>query len=712
MNTFLSPLHTVLDTTRFTARWLCGEWTPALGWLHIGSDLAIWSAYFSIPALLLLLTRRRRDLPFRRVFLLFGAFILLCGTTHLVEAVIFWWPIYPVAGAIKLATAVASWGTVIALAPVVRDALRLRSPAQLEAEVAQRTGQLQQLNAALAVEVDRHRQTLASLHEAEVRLRGALQSATLLAEAGHALAGLVDVESTLGRVASLAVPRFADFCAVSLLQPDGTLRRVALENGADGRLRALTDTLATRYPETSGASALRVVRSGTAELVPEISADSVRAAVQDPELAASLIGLGLRSYITVPLTARGRVLGALTFVTAASGRIYTADDLAVAEDLGARAAVAVDNAQLYEALREADRRKDQFLALLAHELRNPLAPLATVAQILERSEADAQDRARLAAILGRQVRHLTRLIDDLLDVARITEGKIALRREAVTVGELVDRAVEMVDTQAAAAGARIDRAVDVAATIITVDPSRTVQALANLVGNAVKFSPRGGTVRVAAHLDGQDAVFTVSDDGEGFPPAHAERLFDMFAQGAGQEGKGGLGLGLYLVRAVAVLHRGTATAHSDGPGRGSRFTLRLPAAPEPHTDIPAAPRTALRPGGRRVLVADDNRDAADSLAMLLSLAGHDVRVAHGGTAALSVARVFRPEVALVDIGMPLLDGYEVARRLAAGPGRPALLAAISGWGDAEARQRTQAAGFDAHLVKPVQWDALAALLAR
>jgi len=241
-----------------------------------------------------------------------------------------------------------------------------------------------------------------------------------------------------------------------------------------------------------------------------------------------------------------------------------------------------------------------------------------------------------------------------------------------------------------------------------VDPSRTVQALANLVANAVKFSPEGSEIDLEATIDGPDAVFTVTDRGLGFDPGRAERLFEMFVQAPGHEDTGGRGLGLYLVRALCELHGGAVSARSDGVGRGSTFTMRLPvgtawAAVDRRSPVEAPTR-------RRVLIADDNEDAAATLQLLIESGGHEVRTAANGADAVRLALEFEPEIALLDLGMPVMDGYEVARRLADAVPRPRLVA-LSGWGDAQARQRTAAAGFDLHLVKPASAEALARVLA-
>lgn len=538
--------------------------------------------------------------------------------------------------------------------------------------------------------------------------RQAEEAARFLADAGHVLGAIEDVESTLQRLAELAVPRFADYCAITLLEPAGSLRRVATEPRANGAVSS--DAFDARFADVVAENAMAVVATGSTGFVPIVSRDLILGVVGDADAAEWLVGHGLRSYLTVALKVRARMLGALTFATAGSGRYLTAADARLAEQLAERASTAVENARLYEALRESDRRKDQFLAVLAHELRNPLAPLASVADLLSRGEVTPADRLRTGAVLTRQVGYLTRLIDDLLDVARISEGKFTLRPEQTTLGCLAGRAVELVEPQATAAGQTITVDVRHADREVMLDVSRMVQAIANLLANAVKFSHSGGRTRLSVDIVDDVALIVVEDEGIGFAPERAEHLFDMFAQEPGSDSHGGLGIGLYLVRAVAVLHGGTVTATSRGPGHGSMFTLRLPvgvtstSAPR----LPADRQAVAVP--RRVLVADDNHDSVEMLELLLTMHGHQVTVAFDGAQALALAAERPHDVALLDLGMPVMDGYAVARQLAGSAARPALVIALSGWGDAEARRQTAAAGFDHHLVKPVQWAELERLL--
>ncbi len=356
------------------------------------------------------------------------------------------------------------------------------------------------------------------------------------------------------------------------------------------------------------------------------------------------------------------------------------------------------------ALREADARKDRFLATLSHELRNPLAPIRTAAELLERPEVTPAQRASAVQVVRRQVGQMALLLDDLLDVARITQGKLVLRRTRVDLPAVVESAVETVRPLLDRKGHALQLALPGDAPALDADPVRLAQVLANLLTNAAKYTDPGGRITLAAQAEGQLLAIEVADDGIGLAPEALPRLFGMFSQVGPGEGRteGGLGVGLALVKALVELHGGRVAAHSDGLGQGSRFTVWLPLALAPARPE-AAPPAPAPAGPRRVLVADDNRDAADTLALLLEMSGHQVCVAYDGLQALATAREMRPEVALLDIGMPGMDGHAVARAVRAEPwGAAVLLVAVTGWGQEEDRRRAREAGFDHHVTKPVE----------
>jgi signal transduction histidine kinase len=373
------------------------------------------------------------------------------------------------------------------------------------------------------------------------------------------------------------------------------------------------------------------------------------------------------------------------------------------------ARVALENAQLNEQLREHDRRKDEFLATLAHELRNPLAPIRTGLYLLGQSPAPAQ-AARTRAMMERQLAHLVRLVDDLLDLSRVTLGKIELRRERLDLRTVIDSSLETTRSLLDAAGHELSVQLPERPLLLDLDPARMSQVFANLVNNAVKYTPRGGRIAITVEEESATLAVRIRDTGVGIPPEMLPRVFEMFTQLGGSQG--GLGIGLTLVRRLVELHGGTVEAASAGAGHGSTFTVRLPLLVPP---VPArAPARDGEPSvsGIKVLVVDDNLDAAESLAMLLELRGNQTRLAHTGPDALAAAAAFQPQVVFLDIGLPGLDGYEVAQRLRAAPLRPRpLLVAVTGWGSADDRQRARDAGFDLHLVKPVDSVAIDAALA-
>jgi signal transduction histidine kinase len=369
-----------------------------------------------------------------------------------------------------------------------------------------------------------------------------------------------------------------------------------------------------------------------------------------------------------------------------------------------------------EQLAEADRRKDEFLAMLGHELRNPLAPIRNAVGVLRLLGLTDPQAQWARDVIERQVGHLARLVDDLLDVSRISRGRVTLRTAPVALAEVVGRAVEssrpLLDTR------RHALAVELPAEPVRLeaDPDRLAQVVTNLLNNAAKYTPEGGRVRLAAERRGDEVLLRVGDNGVGIAPEMLPRVFDLFAQAeqTSDRSAGGLGLGLTLVKSLVELHGGRVEAFSEGLGRGSEFVVRLPcseSAGEPATNGAARTSGPSRPA-RRVLVVDDNADAADSLALLLRVDGHEVRVAYDGPAALQEAAAFRPEVVLLDIGLPRMDGYEVARRLRGQAElKEALLVAVTGYGQDEDRRRAEEAGFDAHLVKPTDPAVLHELLA-
>ncbi len=545
------------------------------------------------------------------------------------------------------------------------------------------------------------------------------ESSRYLAEASATLAGVVDYESTLQKVAHLAVPYFADWSAVDVANEDGSLRRLAVAHRDPEKTPLAHELMRHHPPDPQAKGGIGAVfRTGRPEIVEEVTDEVLVRGAKDERHLRLIRALGLKSYICVPMVVSGNPFGVLTFATAESGRQYTEADLALAKDLTHRAGVAIENTQLYQALREADRRKDEFLATLAHELRNPLAPIRNSLQILKMPRVDAETVQRSRDMMERQVHHLVRLVDDLLDVSRVMRGKIELRKEKVELATVVARAVETVQPLVDAQGHELSVRLPSQSLLLDADPVRLAQVVGNLLTNAAKYTEPNGLIGLTAERDGDLAVLRIRDDGIGIAPHMLPRIFELFVQvdHAATRSQGGLGIGLTLVKNLVEMHGGTVEAHSPGLGQGSELVVRLPLSarePEKPEGREIADARQVPPSsGLRLLVVDDNQDAANSLAMLLRLQGHEVRVAHDGPAALEMVDVYRPEMVFLDIGMPGMDGYEVARRLRRQPGLESVrLAALTGWGQQEDRRRTAEAGFDHHLVKPVEPAALEGLLA-
>jgi PAS domain S-box-containing protein len=427
---------------------------------------------------------------------------------------------------------------------------------------------------------------------------------------------------------------------------------------------------------------------------------------------------GVRSFAAFPLLARGEVLGVAAFATTTRER-FREGDLQVIQTVCDQVSAMLERGRLLnelhareDSLRAADRRKDDFIATLAHELRNPLAPIRNALGILRRSALPDPQLAWCRDVIERQITQMTHLLEDLLDVSRVTRNKIDLRRERVELQRVIEDAVETTRPLIDAQRHRLLLDLPAEPIVIFGDMTRLTQVVGNLLNNAAKYTDVGGEIALRVTLDGDNAVISVRDNGIGIEPQQVRKVFDMFAQlrPALERSRGGLGIGLSLARGLVELHGGSIEAHSEGPGRGSEFVVRLPAvhltgetAPQDETELPLD--LAAGRSGRRVLVVDDNADAAQTLATMLTLYGLDTRLAFGGKEGLRIAEEWRPDAAVIDIGMPQFNGYEVCRRIREQPwGEHVLLIACTGWGQDEDRQRARAAGFDVHLVKPIQPD--------
>ncbi len=421
------------------------------------------------------------------------------------------------------------------------------------------------------------------------------------------------------------------------------------------------------------------------------------------DVRTALVGsYGIEAYCCHPLMSKGQLIGTLSF-GAKSRPVFTLDEIEVMQAVSHLVAIAMERLKMEQALRDAARRKDEFLATLAHELRNPLAPIRTGLQLLRQIDGRESHAPRVQEIMERQVDHIVRLVDDLMEVSRIRSGKIELKMEQVEVAEIISRAIE--SSRPFLEASRLSLIVRTPEQPLHVegDPVRLTQVICNLLNNAAKYTEAGGRVEIEAQDAGGEAVVSVTDTGVGIPPDMLPHIFELFAQvdRTRDHAQGGLGIGLALVRSLVAMHGGEATAESAGPGQGSRFVLRLPLSRGAPLGAPGAALESAFPAPERVLVIDDNEDAALSMSMLLRSMGAEVCAANDGARGIEAFESFHPGLVFLDLGMPGLDGFETARRLrASASGQAAIIVALTGWGGEDVRRRTREAGFDLHLTKP------------
>ncbi len=555
----------------------------------------------------------------------------------------------------------------------------------------------------------------------------------LLADVSRVLAASLDYESTLDGVARLLVPAHADWCVVHLARRDGSVRRVAVAHADPAHAPLAVETL--RMPPTldgpdEATTALQAVRAGRPLLLASVPSAVLEEVVADPRDRRVALALRPRSMLVVPLVARGRVLGALTWLRIASATPYTADDLGLAEDVAARAALAIDSARLYRRAERArveaeaaNLAKDEFLAVLSHELRTPLTSMLGWLRLLRTGQLDPDKVAQALEVVERNTRTQAQLINDLLDVSRIITGKLELDLYPVELAPILDEAVASGRRAAEVKGVAIELAVDAAPGPVLGDPLRLGQVVGNLIANAVKFTSAGGRVRVSLARGDAAAVITVADTGIGIEPEVLDHIFDRFRQADSTITRrhGGLGLGLGIARHLAELHGGTVSAESEGLGHGATFTLRLPlaaagerledSAPPP----PASPRHAVL-DGVRVLLVEDHRDTAELLRAVLGSHGAGVHVAESLAEALATLAERDFDVLVSDIGMPDGTGYELVQRMrerAEAAGRtPVPAVAVTAFAGGEDRERALAAGFLDYASKPIEPGALVETIAR
>jgi PAS domain S-box-containing protein len=487
---------------------------------------------------------------------------------------------------------------------------------------------------------------------------------------------------------------------------------------SETRLKALFDNAAVGIAEVDGSGSFALANDSLCRLLGENRPALLGMKMSDVVHAQDREDLALSMHRLFT----GQVADFITekrFLRRDGETIWVKLTLALARVTGERGAhgVAVieditEQKHAEEDLREADKRKDEFLATLAHELRNPLAPIRNSLHIFRMKGIHDPAVERVTGMMERQVAHMVRMVDDLLEVSRVSRGKIELRKEAVELASVLRNAIDTSLPLVEKGRHRLHVEMPDEPVMLDADPVRLAQVFANLLNNAAKYTPEGGDIRLSVKLDNGEACIRVKDNGEGIPRPMLQRVFNMFTQvNTGARAQGGLGIGLTLAKTLVFLHGGSIEAASDGPGSGCEFTVRLPvvqrhaAAPAPMKEVAAGMPL------RRVLVVDDNHDAADSLGLLLQFLGAEVMVVHDGHAALAAIKTFQPAVVLLDLGMPGMNGLEVARRMREDPEtRGITLVALTGWGQREDRRRTSEAGFDYHLVKPADVGMLQSIL--
>ena len=588
------------------------------------------------------------------------------------------------------------------LSPVVPDVLRSKVAVFV---------QLFNLREQVRKKAD-ERVSLAREQSARAAAEAVTRRASFVAEASRILSSSLDVGSLTAGAAQLLVPALADFSAIVLADGPGP-PSVRAACAPAWNPEDLQNAIA-RDPAWVGAID-EVLATGEQKTIERISFDARNL---PPPARGERTQCDLEQMLMLPLVARGKTHGVLCLAFASSGKRFGDAERALATDMAGRVAMALDNCLLFKKIQDANLRTNEFLATLSHELRNPLAPIRTALHSMHLSGLWPAEGRELREMIERQIERMSHLVDDLLDVARITQGKIRLRKERVELRGKIMRALETCRPPIEEVGHQLCVSLPEEDVWVEGDRVRLQQILENLLINAGKYTRPGGRIDVSLAAEQGEAVIRIRDTGVGIAPEMQAKIWEMFAQAdnAPDQAKSGLGIGLSLARQLAHLHAGRIEVASEGLGKGSEFSVRLPlaiAAAEPAFAGPAAVQnTEAASMARRILVVDDNADAADSLKVLLGIWGHDVEIAHDGVSALRLAREFDPELVFLDIGLPEMNGYEVARRLreAAGPAGAKIIA-LSGYGAERDLLRSKEAGVDLHLVKPVDPKSLPDVIA-
>jgi signal transduction histidine kinase/CheY-like chemotaxis protein len=591
----------------------------------------------------------------------------------------------------------------------------LRSKVKVFVELHRMNRQLQQQ----AVE----REALARSEAARTAAEDATRRAAYLSDASQRLSMSLNIDATAHALADIAVPGLGAMAAVALLDGHGELHCRCLKSFGSGDTfvgpvllegrRELSPQMAAVVRNVMLSRKIEFLPSAALWLWPTASAQSSQSVQPDWPVLQDHDEMAV-----CPLFAGEQILGALILFGKSGG--FPQADAALLSEVVGRASIAMENARLYSLVQEADRRKNEFLAMLAHELRNPLAPIRNAVHIINGTKVVDPTVVWARDVIGRQVDHMSRMVDDLLDVSRIVRGKVAVHMEPLLLSTLCERAVEASGPLLVARQQELTVDIPAEAVIMRGDLVRLSQVLSNLLNNASKFTEPQGKVSLTASLQGEGVSITVADSGQGIEAEFLPHIFDLFAQGdqALDRAQGGLGIGLTLVKHLVELHKGTVQAFSEGRGKGSQISVYFPASLSvPGSVLPAAaaPKAArpVQTGSRKVLVVDDLPASADTLKVLLELEGFVVRIANDGATALTVAKEFAPDVLILDIGLPGMDGFEVARQLRSRPeSKDAVMIALTGYGEAESRLRSQQAGFDHHVVKPADIDFLLSIVSQ
>lgn len=550
-------------------------------------------------------------------------------------------------------------------------------------------------------------QDITESHRSEVTLRQSEERLRFLDGFGQSTRTLVDASEIMAITArQLGEYLGATRCAYADVEPDGDTFTIRADWS-----RAGVPSSAGLYSLTLfGTQAMHNLRRGVDLVVNDVDRE-----LGDEGGARMFNAIGIKAIVCAPLVKAGKLV-AMMAVHQANPRIWTEQELTVISEVVDRCWAHIERVRATSLLREQDRRKDEFLATLAHELRNPLAPMRYAIAIMERVPAGSGQAMQAQRIINRQVDMMARLVDDLLDLSRINRGMIELRKEPVDLRELLAQAVETSHSAMESAGHDLQTSWPPEPLMVEGDRARLIQIASNLLNNAAKYTPQGGHVRIAAWAAGNRAVVEVADNGVGIPPQEQGKLFQMFTQlpHTASRSQGGLGIGLSLVKKLVQMHEGVIRVYSAGLDQGSTFTVELPLISAQATTLPSHSLDGgAVEGGRRVLVVEDNDDGRESLVSLLELMGYQVAGAADGLEGLETALRWRPHIALLDLGMPLMDGLTLAKEMRTKPELKGLrLVALTGWGTMADRDRTRAGGFDEHVTKPIDPDDLQSLLER